>query len=867
MAKKYEIITKNKEMEKLMAEVKKAVNHPKVAKDRVIMLLGESGTGKELMARYAREVSPRKDKPFIAKDISAMPPTLLESELFGYEKGAFTGAIQQKKGIFERANGGTVFLDEIGDIDKGIQQRLVRLLQERVIERIGGDQQIDLDVMIIAATNKDINKLVADKLLREDLYFRLETHIFRIPPLRNRPNDLPRLIKHIIAQFDSESGIKNREFDKEAVELIKRCMWWGNIRELASFIERLLLKYNETRLFSKQLIDPYIQEKILEERKKKKEEFNKLDEQDFRESNVYNIIVDVFAGEEGNKDTLRFFERWLELNEDRPEWILDKLPKEGERRRSQKKFPKILGVKNEYLIDLRRELHLRLASNEKRQSNEIACDYKNPKHKIDRTTGIEELKIQADNSNEEAQLQLAERYFYGNSVEQDYEKARYYYEFAALKGVLKAQYKLGHLFLEGLGVKRDEKRGLEWLLKAADNGCQYSKIRICRILHYEGLYDLKTTDLEILGDRNRFNFLKEAVNAGSISASIYLALEYVWRKSNDDLPALHILSGQKMLNRPQIFYLLGLYNETGKHFDKNMEDAFKYLQKAANMEYAIAQTRVGEFYEAGITGKPDGKLAFEWYEKAAKQGDRIALTRLGLKEISKTDWNDPKSVNNKYFRLVSESEEEFAENRSACKEVIFQFTERNDDLVDKFDYEKISKRQDYELRFKIYANMSETCWAFIDFTRWVSKKSLIVLGEEGLHLTNDTGASVFCIPYYSKGMESIQTYKHGIQIDDEKWKFAGLPQKVKEELCTTLRILNCISSKKPNHEKRKQVEMTILKSICMKGFPTQSVSIPLEQIAEQCLFYRLSIYNVLDNLTVQQVYYEVKGDEISFYTS
>jgi DNA-binding NtrC family response regulator len=201
--------------------------------DATVLIMGESGTGKELFARACHMLSPRKENPFVAINCAAIPHQLLENELFGSEKGAFTGAVSRKIGKFELANKGTVFLDEVGDLDLDLQAKLLRVLQERSFERLGGTYLINVDLRIIAATNRDLLQLVKEKKFREDLYYRLSVFPIRVPPLRERKEDLRLLVDHILKKLRSEKNIASR-----AIEKLKRYDWPGNIRELENTIER-----------------------------------------------------------------------------------------------------------------------------------------------------------------------------------------------------------------------------------------------------------------------------------------------------------------------------------------------------------------------------------------------------------------------------------------------------------------------------------------------------------------------------------------------------------------------------------------------------------------------------------------------------
>jgi DNA-binding NtrC family response regulator len=202
-----------------------------------VMIYGESGTGKELIARAIHRLSPRDAKPFVEVHAGALPETLLESELFGYEKGAFTGAVTAKPGRFELANGGTLFLDEVGDISLGVQVKLLRVLQERRFERLGGTRSIDVDVRVVAATNRDLQQLIADGTFREDLFYRLNVVPITLPPLRQRKGDIPRLVAHFLDKYEAAG----RTITNDAMQALTGYPWPGNIRELENTIERIVI--------------------------------------------------------------------------------------------------------------------------------------------------------------------------------------------------------------------------------------------------------------------------------------------------------------------------------------------------------------------------------------------------------------------------------------------------------------------------------------------------------------------------------------------------------------------------------------------------------------------------------------------------
>lgn len=214
----------------------------RVASSRATILLqGESGTGKELFARLIHKTSTRSEKPMIVVNCGALPETLLESELFGYEKGAFTGAATRRIGRFEEADGGTLFLDEIGELSPSVQVKLLRFLQEREFQRLGGNRTIQSDVRIISATNRDLETRVAQGIFREDLFYRLNVVVMNIPPLREKKEDIPLLIKHFISRFSAENDKKIEGLSNEAMDSLVKYDYPGNIRELENIIERAVV--------------------------------------------------------------------------------------------------------------------------------------------------------------------------------------------------------------------------------------------------------------------------------------------------------------------------------------------------------------------------------------------------------------------------------------------------------------------------------------------------------------------------------------------------------------------------------------------------------------------------------------------------
>jgi len=209
--------------------------------DARVLVTGENGTGKELVAQSLHDLSERKEKQFIEVNCAAIPAELIESELFGHEKGAFTSAIKQKKGKFELASGGTLFLDEIGDMSASAQAKVLRALQENVIQRVGGEKDIKVNARIIAATNKDLRKEIEAGRFREDLFHRLAVIIIHVPSLNERRDDIPLLANHFIGMVCNEHGIPRKKFHDKALQELQKTDWTGNIRELRNIVERLII--------------------------------------------------------------------------------------------------------------------------------------------------------------------------------------------------------------------------------------------------------------------------------------------------------------------------------------------------------------------------------------------------------------------------------------------------------------------------------------------------------------------------------------------------------------------------------------------------------------------------------------------------
>jgi len=206
-----------------------------------VLITGENGTGKELVARSLHDYSNRKKMPFIEVNCAAIPGELIESELFGHEKGAFTSAIKDKKGKFELANGGTLFLDEIGDMSLSAQAKVLRALQENVIQRVGGERDIKVDARIVAATNKDLRKEIEAGRFREDLFHRLAVILIHVPALNDRRDDIPLLAENFMTLICSEHGTARKSFSDEALLALQKIDWTGNIRELRNIVERLII--------------------------------------------------------------------------------------------------------------------------------------------------------------------------------------------------------------------------------------------------------------------------------------------------------------------------------------------------------------------------------------------------------------------------------------------------------------------------------------------------------------------------------------------------------------------------------------------------------------------------------------------------
>jgi two-component system, NtrC family, nitrogen regulation response regulator NtrX len=233
---KHEIVWTGDTMKKIMAQVDRVA-----ASETRVCILGETGTGKELVARTLHERSPRASGPFVTLNCAAVPAELIESELFGHEKGSFTGAAGRHLGKFEQAEHGTIFLDEIGDMPLAMQAKLLRVLEEGEVERIGGDKPISVDVRVLVATHRNLETLVREGKFRQDLFHRVYVFPLMLPPLRERPDDIPRLIEHFAAQVCAQNNWKAVAFSAEAIEALQAHPWPGNVRELRNVVERLML--------------------------------------------------------------------------------------------------------------------------------------------------------------------------------------------------------------------------------------------------------------------------------------------------------------------------------------------------------------------------------------------------------------------------------------------------------------------------------------------------------------------------------------------------------------------------------------------------------------------------------------------------
>lgn len=236
VSQKYEIVGKSKPLQEVKDMIEKVA--PTEAR---VLIIGPNGSGKELVARQLHDISDRRNKQFVEVNCAAIPSELIESELFGHEKGSFTSAIKQRIGKFEQAEGGTLFLDEIGDMSLSAQAKVLRALQESKITRVGGEKDISVNVRVVAATNKDLKKEIEEHRFREDLYHRLSVIVIKVPSLNDRAEDIPLLVNKFLDDIALEYGSKRKEITKEALDLLQKNNWTGNIRELRNVVERLII--------------------------------------------------------------------------------------------------------------------------------------------------------------------------------------------------------------------------------------------------------------------------------------------------------------------------------------------------------------------------------------------------------------------------------------------------------------------------------------------------------------------------------------------------------------------------------------------------------------------------------------------------
>jgi len=236
VSKNYEMVGDSKEIMAIQDIIEKVA-----PTDARVLITGSNGTGKELVAHWIHEKSPRSGLPFIEVNCAAIPSELIESELFGHVRGAFTSAVKDRAGKFEAANKGTIFLDEIGDMSLSAQAKVLRALQESKISRVGSDKDIKVDVRVVAATNKNLKKEIEEGKFREDLYHRLAVILIEVPALNNRREDIPKLITHFSSKITNEQGMAPKTFSNKAVKLLKEYDWTGNIRELRNVVERLII--------------------------------------------------------------------------------------------------------------------------------------------------------------------------------------------------------------------------------------------------------------------------------------------------------------------------------------------------------------------------------------------------------------------------------------------------------------------------------------------------------------------------------------------------------------------------------------------------------------------------------------------------
>jgi two-component system, NtrC family, nitrogen regulation response regulator NtrX len=288
---KYEIVGKSPGIQKLKEQIRIVA-----PTNGWVLITGENGTGKELVARGIHQLSLRVDNPFVEVNCAAIPEELIESELFGHEKGSFTGALTKRRGKFDLANAGTIFLDEIADMSLKTQAKILRILQEQKFERVGGTEMISVDVRVVAATNRDLQEEIQKGQFREDLYYRLNVIPISVPPLRERPMDIPVLVEYFIAEFCLDNHKEPKKISSEALELLSFYSWPGNVRELKNVVERMVIMTRGPLIEAKDVPDP------IQEQRKVHPEFSFFE---------YNLLKD--ARREFEK---RFIIKKLKENED-----------------------------------------------------------------------------------------------------------------------------------------------------------------------------------------------------------------------------------------------------------------------------------------------------------------------------------------------------------------------------------------------------------------------------------------------------------------------------------------------------------------------------------------------------------------------
>jgi two-component system nitrogen regulation response regulator NtrX len=276
-----------------ITQIRETIDRVAPAEARVL-ITGPNGTGKELVARWLHEKSRRSGKPIVEVNCAAIPSELIESELFGHEKGAFTSAMKQRIGKFEQANGGTLFLDEIGDMSLKAQAKVLRALQENTITRVGGDKEIKVDVRVVAATNKDLRREISEGRFREDLYHRLAVILIDVPSLNERREDIPGLVKHFNRQICKEYGVAPKEITEDALQALKEVHWTGNIRELRNVVERLII-------LSRDSIDkPSVQEHVLPNAARAKQPLAEVFARFDSVEEVHRFIDQVYSNHKSN---------------------------------------------------------------------------------------------------------------------------------------------------------------------------------------------------------------------------------------------------------------------------------------------------------------------------------------------------------------------------------------------------------------------------------------------------------------------------------------------------------------------------------------------------------------------------------------